>query len=106
MPPLELMVLSAVDGYDETVETMRSHDEVAPYGLALVDEDDVACALGVLLDQGLVEAHGDGRVVVPAPNRDPASLRRYWFNPTEQGRQVLREGEDLLDAYWTAHPII
>lgn len=108
MPPLGLMVLDAlVDGH-ETVATMRDHGEVAPYGLALVDEADVIAALGVLLDEGLVEASEafpEGLVLVAAPCRDPGSLGRYWFAPTQPGWQVWRDGNDLLDSYWAAHPI-
>ena len=41
MPPLPLMVLNGLADDMESVESLRAHGRVAPYGLALVDEQDV-----------------------------------------------------------------
>ena len=109
MPPLRLMVLDALADDWENIESMRDHGEVAPYGLALVDEELIVDAVRALLTDGLIEATEiaeDPVELVPvlAPRTDDASLRSYWFRPTEAGKTVWREGHDALDAYWTAHP--
>jgi hypothetical protein len=106
MPALSLMVLDGLDDI-ESVESLRGHGEVAPYGLALVDEQEVIDALRTLLLDGLVEAweEGDGRLVrAPQPATDDASLRGYWFQWTAAGERVWRGGRELLDVYWDAHP--
>lgn len=83
--------------------------EVAPHGLALVDEQVVVDALRELLSNGLVEAWE-----VPEPNlelvqvghpmTDDDALRRYWFRWTPAGERAWREGQSSLDAYWDARP--
>jgi len=111
MPPLTLMVLEALANDIETVKTMRSHGEANPYGLALVEEDRVLGAIRDLLADDQVEAlqaeWPDYRysLVPDAAQLDSARLRRYWYRPTDRGWEALREGEELLDAYWDAHPI-
>ena len=56
MPPVPLMVLDGLADDFESVETLRNHGEVDPYGLALVDEQEVVDALQTLLADGLIEA--------------------------------------------------
>jgi hypothetical protein len=108
MPPVTLMVLDALADDWESIESMRDHGEVAPYGLALVDEGLVIDGARLLLSDGLVEVREIGAslelVPVPAPRTDEASLRRYWFRPTDTGKRMWREGHDALDAYWDAYP--
>jgi hypothetical protein len=108
MPPLTLMVLDALADDWESIESMRDHGEAAPYGLALVDEVLVIDAARSLMSDRLVEVREAGAslelVPVPAPRTDEASLRRYWFRPTDAGKRIWREGHDVLDAYWDAHP--
>lgn len=109
MPPLPLMVLDGLADDIESVGSLRDHGEVAPYGLALVDEQDVVDALRALLDDGLVEAWELAEPqfeLVPAshPSTDDASLRRYWFRWTAAGERAWRADGELLDAYWDAHP--
>jgi len=109
MPPLTLMVLDALVDDWESIESMRDHGEVAPYGLALVDDGAIVDAVRALLSDGLVEvteiAEDPAKLVsVLAPRTDEASLRRYRFRPTEAGKKVWREGHAVLDAYWDAHP--
>jgi hypothetical protein len=108
MPPLTLMVLDALADDWESIESMRDHGEVAPYGLALVDEGLVIDAARSLLSDRLVEVREVGAslelVPVPTPRTDEASLRRYWFRPTDAGKSIWRDGHDVLDAYWDAHP--
>lgn len=108
-PPLELLVLDSLVDDHETVETLELFGAAAPSGLGQVAEADVIAALNELLARGLVEVleeqpGADVLVRLSSPNRDPASMRRYWFTPTDQGRQVWRDGADVLDAYWRAHP--
>jgi hypothetical protein len=102
------MVLDALADDWESIESMRDHGEAAPYGLALVAEGLVIDAVRALLSDGLVEAREVGAslelVPVPAPRTDEASLRRYWFWPTDAGERIWREGHDVLDVYWDAHP--
>jgi len=103
---LELLVLDSLVDDHETVETMHVIGEAAPSGSGLVDEADVIAALNDLLDRGLVqvlEERADAEVPLSSPSRDPASMRRHWFTPTAQGWQALRDGADVLDAYWSAH---
>jgi hypothetical protein len=50
------MVLDGLADDIESVESLRGHGEVAPYGLALVDEQDVVDAVRSLLNDGLIEA--------------------------------------------------
>lgn len=95
MTSLALMVLDSIVDDPETVATTRDHGEVAPYGLALVDEWEVVEAVGRRLDDGLVEAldavrtaDGPRLVAVASPRRDPASLRTYWLRPSAEGRRV------------------
>ena len=109
MPPLRLLVLDGLADDIESVESLRDHGQVAPYGLALVDEQDVLDALRSLLSDGLVEAYELAEPqpeLVPAenPSSDDASLRRYWFRWTPAGERQWREGRSVLDAYWSAHP--
>ena len=109
MPPVPLMVLDGMADDLESVETLRDHGEVAPYGLALVAEQTVVDALRTLLDGGLVQAWDldeSRRVLVPAdnPSNDDVSLRRYWFSWTAAGERAWCEGRDVLAAYWDAHP--
>ena len=109
MPPLTLMVLDGLADDLESVGTLRDHGEVAPYRLALVDEQDVVDALRELLVGGFVEAlelAEPNLELVPAaaPQIDDASLRRYWFRSTEAGERAWRDGHQVLDAYWDAHP--
>jgi hypothetical protein len=109
VPPVPLMVLDGLADGIENVESLRDHGEVAPDGLALVDELEVIGALRNLLDEGLVEAWElaePERKLVPAdaPSSDDASLRRYWFRWTADGARTWREGSRILDAYWDAHP--
>jgi hypothetical protein len=99
MPSLPLMVLDALADDVESVETLRDHGEVAPYGLALVEERDVVHAVRDLLAAGLVVAwepseDAAGLAPNPAPGTDDASLRRYWFGWTPEGERVWREGHD------------
>ena len=94
----------------ESVEDLRNHGEVLPYGLALVEESEVVATVRTLLDDGLIEAFeaaGDPVELVPnsMPARDDDSLRAYWFRWTAGGEQVWREGRGVLDAYYDAHPI-
>jgi hypothetical protein len=108
MPSLPLMVLDGLADDIESVGSLRDHGEVAPYGLALVDEQDVVEALRGLLNDGLVEAWELAEphlALVPAqnPSSDDTSLRRYWFRWTPRGERLWREGQDALDAYWDAH---
>jgi hypothetical protein len=61
---------------------MRDHGEVAPYGLALVDDGAIVDAVRSLLSDGLVEvtavAEDPAKLVsVLAPRIDEASLRGY-----------------------------
>jgi hypothetical protein len=110
MPPLQVMVLDSMVDDAESVDTLRSHGEVAPYGLALVAEADVMESVRSLLTDGLAEAlgpnpSGPGLVVVASPQLDAASLRSYWFRPTAAGEKVWLDAEHLLDAYWEASPI-
>jgi hypothetical protein len=109
MPPLTLMVLDAVADDWESIESMRNHGEVAPYGLALVDHGLIVDAVRSLLSDRLIEAADVAEdpvrlVPVLTPQTDEPSLRRYWFRPTDAGKQVWRDGHDVLDAYWNAHP--
>jgi hypothetical protein len=113
MPPLTLLVLDALMDDDETVETMRGHGNVAPYGLALVGESHVLTAIRKLLAGGLIRVSGEnfrrngelsGREV-PEPDVDDASLRRYWFGLTPSGWQALGDADAILEAYWKSHPI-
>lgn len=106
-PPLEQQTESAKR--DEADEASLGHGEVAPDGLALVDELEVIGALRNLLNEGLVEAWELGepeRKLVPAnaPSSDDASLRQYWFRWTADGERAWREGSRILDPYWDAHP--
>ena len=106
---MPLMVLDGLADDFESVETLRNHGEVDPYGLALVDEQEVVDALRTLLADGLVEAwqpsHSRPELLpCPAPSIDDASLRRYWFRWTPEGERVWRRGDAQLDAYWDAHP--
>lgn len=110
MPPLPLMVLDALADDMENLESLRNHGEVAPFGLALVDEQDVLSVLRTLLHDGLIQARKPSDPPVellpcPQPSADDASLRSYWFKWTEKGERVWREAHDVLDAYWDAHPI-
>lgn len=110
MPPLSLMVLDGLADDMESVESLRDHGEVAPYGLALVREAEVVAAVRELLKGGLIEAwrvSSDPVELVPAasPATDDASLRAYWFRWTPDGERVWREGHDLLDAYYADHPV-
>jgi hypothetical protein len=112
MPPLPLVVLDGLADDIESVESLRDHGEVAPYGLALVDEQDVVDALRELLTDGLVQAweltneSEFGFVLIPVsgPATDDQSLRSYWFRWTPAGERAWREGHDALDAYFDAHP--
>ncbi len=109
MPPLSLMVLDGLADDVETLETLRDHGQVAPHGLALVDEQAVVHAPRELLANGQVEAWELAEPqleLVPAsyPAADDASLRRYWFKWTAAGERAWREGQATLDAYWDAHP--
>lgn len=109
MPQLTLMVLDGLADDIESVGSLREHGEVAPYGLALVDEQDVVDALRALLDEGLAQAWEltePAFELAPAshPSTDDASLRRYWFRWTPAGERVWREGREVLHTYWDAHP--
>jgi hypothetical protein len=109
-PPLALMILDGLADDFESVESLRDHGEVSPYGLAPVDERDVVGALRRLLEDGLIEAweaSGDPIELVPTstPAPDDASLRAYWFRWTADGERAWREGRDLLDAYYDEHPV-
>jgi|SRR5215207_5712552 len=109
MPPLPLMVLDGLADGIETVGSLRDHGEVAPDGLALVDEQDILDALRVLLADGLVQAcqlNEPSFKLVPLlrPSTDDASLLRYWFQWTPAGERVWREGHEVLEAYWDAQP--
>jgi hypothetical protein len=102
------MVLDALADDWESIESMRDHGEVAPYGLALVDDTLVVDAVRSLLRDGLIEAAEEGPgglVSVLAPRTAQATLRRYWFRPTDAGKRVWGQGHDVLDAYWEAHPL-
>jgi hypothetical protein len=110
MPPLPLIVLDGLADDFESIESLRDHGEVAPYGLALVDESEVVGAVRALLEEGLIEAweaSGDPVELVPTrvPATDDASLRAYWFRWTSEGERTWREGGDLLDAYYHEHPV-
>ena len=87
MPPLTPMVLDGLADDMESIESLRDHGEAAPFGLALVDEQDVVDALRALLEVRMVEAWEVAEPqlqLVPAPNplTDDASLRRYLFQWT------------------------
>jgi hypothetical protein len=91
----------------ENVESLRNHGSVPPYGLALVDEEVVIDALRSLLSDGLVwvtEFDEDGFELRPvaSPQTDDASLRRYWFQPTDAGEAVWRHARDEIHAYLDA----
>src|SRR3954470_25046197 len=101
MPPVPLMVLDGLADDLESVETLRDHGEVAPYGLALVDERDVVDAVRALIEQGLIVAYDEdharrGLVPVGKPSTDDRSLRRYWFEWTPAGKRAWSEGKDRL----------
>jgi hypothetical protein len=109
MPPLTLMILDGLADDLESVGTLRDHGEVAPYGLALVSEQQVVDALRELLVGGLVEAWELAEpkmnlVPAAAPQTDDVSLRRYWFRWTADGKQAWNDGRGMLDAFWDAHP--
>jgi hypothetical protein len=109
MPSLTLMVLDGLADDLESVDTLRNHGDVRPYGLALVDEHEVVDALRELLVRGLVEAWELAEPqahLMPAtpPRADDVSLRRYWFRWTANGERVWQAGRAELDAYWHAHP--
>lgn len=109
-PPLTLLVLDGLADDFESVENLRNHGEVSPYGLALVEESEVVAAVRTLLEDGLIEAFeaaGDPVELVPksTPASDDDSLRAYWFRWTARGEQLWREGHGVLDAYYNAHPI-
>lgn len=109
MPPLPLMVLDGVADDMESVESLRDHGGVAPYGLALVDEQEVVDAVRTLLNDGLIEAWQLSEpelelVPCPAPSTDDNSLRHYWFRWTPAGERAWRDVHAALDAYWDAHP--
>lgn len=106
---MPLMVLDGLADDIESVGSLRDHGEVAPYGLALVDEQVVVEALTSRLTGGFIEAWHLSEpqlelVPCPAPLTDDASLRRYWFRWTPAGERVWREGRAVLDSYWSAHP--
>lgn len=93
MPPLPLMVLDGLADDFENVESLRNHGEVAPYGLALVDEHDVVDALRTLLQDGLVEAWEVSEspvelVPATAVSTDETALRSYWFRWTAGRERV------------------
>jgi hypothetical protein len=108
-PPLSLLVLDGLADDFESIESLRDHGAVAPYGLALVEEREVVAAVRALLQDGLIEAwQPSSDPVMLVPNRTPASddenLRSYWFRWTAAGERVWREGQELLDAYYDEHP--
>jgi hypothetical protein len=103
------MVLDSIAADWESIETMRNHGEVPPYGLALFDLRRVIDAVRSLVTDGLVEVReideaGVTLVPVAKPATDDANLTRYWFRPSDAGWAVWRDGCDVLDAYWEAHP--
>jgi hypothetical protein len=108
-PPLTLLVLDGLADDIESVGSLRDHGEVAPYGLALIDETDVVGAVRTLLDRGLIKAWEEAGnpvrlVPVDRPALDDTSLRSYWYGWTTAGERVWRENETVLDAYNTDHP--
>jgi hypothetical protein len=109
-PALTLLVLDGVADDFESVESLRDHGEVAPYGLALVDELALIGAVRTLLSDGLIEAWeaaGDPVELVPVacPGSDDTSLCGYWFRWTAAGKDVWRDSHAILDAYYAEHPI-
>lgn len=109
MPPIPLMVLDSLADDWESIESMRGHGEVAPYGLALVDEGLVIDAVRSLLSDGLVEVRevaDDPMRLVPVaePRTDESSLRSYWYRPTNAGDKLWQKGHSVLEAYYDAHP--
>jgi hypothetical protein len=109
VPPVPLMILDALADDFESLESLRGHGEVAPYGLAMVDESEIADALRALLEDGLIaawEPSGEPVALVPVqtPDSGDSSLRSYWFKWTAEGERAWREAGHVLDAYWTAHP--
>ena len=56
MPRLTLMVLDGLADDIASLGTLRDHGEAAPYGLALIGEQEVVAAPRELLAGGLVEA--------------------------------------------------
>ncbi len=109
-PPLTLLILDGLADDFESVESLRDHGEVAPYGLALVDELEVIAAVRTLLEERLIEAWeaaGDPVELVPTlhPSLDNASLGAYWYRWTPDGERVWRESRATLDAYYDEHPL-
>jgi hypothetical protein len=114
MPALTLMVLDALADAEETIYSMRSCGEVAPYGLALVGEDLILEAVKANLADGFIEVAGErteigGRIAdtnaVAEPQMDDERLRLYWYRMTPAGRRAWRSGWAELDAYWDADSV-
>jgi hypothetical protein len=108
------MVLDSLADASETIYTMRSCGEMAPYGLALVGEAHLLDALRSLLTDRLVEAESehvvaDDRVgerpLAGKPATEDSDLRRYWFRMTPAGLKAWKDAADVLDVYWDTHPL-
>jgi hypothetical protein len=102
---LELIVLSSLLDDVESLDSMRSHGNVAPYGLALVEEATVADEVRRLLKAGLIEplvldALGAAHKVIDSEEASSGDLTRYWFRPTYRGWQRLWDHYDAVRDYW------
>jgi hypothetical protein len=101
-PNLEMFVLDAMqDDLEDVGSIMRYLVEWRPHWPHDFTEDEVIQALRALIERELVDAYdeapGSSEVTpVNDPAMDSASLRRYWFMPTAQGREVWKK----WDAPW------
>lgn len=110
--PVRLLILEGLQQEIESVETLRDHGEVAPYGLALLDEHELIECIRALLHEGLIEAWEERlpgaaleRVEPTTPVAiDEPTLRRCWFKLAPAGQAAYRAGKPELATYWDAHP--
>ena len=108
MPPLPLLVLDGLADDLESVGSLRDHGEVAPYGLALVDEHDVVDTLRSLLAVGLIQAWRLSEpplklVSCPMPLTMTQASGATGSGGRRRVSAVWREAHDVLDTYWHAH---
>lgn len=112
MPPVWLMVLESLVDDGETIVTMRLQRDHEPHGIALVGESHILEALRFAIARGYVEvrewrqvdAEHRPEAVIPSPQTDDDSLRRYWYYLAPAGRAAFEEADEMLDRYWAAHP--
>ena len=101
--PLKLVTLSGLLDAAETVESIRSHGSVPPYGLALIPAAEVLETLRSLCRDGLIEARLTDGMLVEDPQYDEAVFRTYWFGLTHAGWGLLWRNHDAVMAYWATH---